>query len=73
MTTADLSWDAVDGATYNVYRNNTVVASGITETSYHDTGLTGGTTYSYAVTAVIDGVESPKSETLELTTTASGG
>ncbi|MGG4011420.1 hypothetical protein ABEV67_04345 [Bacillus smithii] len=68
-----MSWDAVDGATYNVYRNNTVIASGVTETTYHDTGLTGGTTYSYAVTAVIDGVESPKSETLELTTTVSGG
>lgn len=50
-----------------------MIASGVTETTYHDTGLTGGTTYSYAVTAVIDGVESPKSETLELTTTASGG
>jgi fibronectin type 3 domain-containing protein len=72
VTTADLSWDAVDGATYNVYRNDTVIASGVTETTYHDTGLTGGTTYSYAVTAVIAGVESPKS-TIELTTTASGG
>ncbi|KHD85695.1 hypothetical protein NG54_07905 [Heyndrickxia ginsengihumi] len=72
VTTTDLSWDTVDGATYNVYRNDSKVASAITETSYYDTGLTGGTTYNYAVSAIVGGVESPKSEVLIITTQASG-
>jgi fibronectin type 3 domain-containing protein/regulation of enolase protein 1 (concanavalin A-like superfamily) len=53
-----LSWTASTGATgYNVLRatnangSYTTVATGLTGTSYTDTGLSSGTTYYYAVTA----------------------
>ena len=61
-TVVDLSWEAnteSDLAGYNVYRSeassgpyNKVNAELITTTTYHDTGLTNGTTYYYVVTAV---------------------
>ena len=55
-----LSWTASSGATsYNVYRgataggeSTTAVATGITTTSYTNTGLSNGTAYYYKVTAV---------------------
>jgi fibronectin type 3 domain-containing protein len=47
-----LSWTAVSGATsYRVYRGATLVGSPAT-TSFTDTGVTNGTTYSYTVVAV---------------------
>jgi len=57
---ATLSWSAASGATsYNVYRgttaggeSTTAIATGITTTSYTNTGLTNGTTYYYKVAAV---------------------
>ena len=57
-TTATLQWTAAAGATsYNVYRGTasgqeTLLQSGITITSFADTGLTDGTTYYYEVTSV---------------------
>jgi len=54
-----LTWTASSGATsYNVLRSTTnggpysQIASGVTTTSYLDTGLTNGTTYYYVVRAV---------------------
>jgi len=55
-----LSWTASSGATsYNVYRGTTAggesataIATGITSTSYTNTGLTNGTAYFYKVKAV---------------------
>lgn len=55
-----LSWTASSGATsYNLYRgtaagaeSSTPVATGISATSYTDTGLANGTTYYYQVTAL---------------------
>ncbi len=47
-----LTWTAVTGAaSYRVYRNGTQVGTPAT-TSYSDTGLTNGTSYSYYVVAV---------------------
>lgn len=50
----DLSWTAstASGVTYTITRDGTVVASGVTATTYSDTGLAASTTYSYAVDAV---------------------
>lgn len=55
-----LSWTASAGATsYSIYRgtsaggeNATAIATGITATTYTDTGLTAGTAYYYKVTSV---------------------
>ena len=55
-----LNWNASSGATsYNVYRgtssggeSSTPIATGLTGTSYTNTGLTNGTTYYYKVAAV---------------------
>jgi cellulose 1,4-beta-cellobiosidase len=64
-----LSWTASSGAqTYNVYRgtaagqeSSTPIATGITSTSYTNTGLTTGKTYYYKVAAVNAGGTSPLS------------
>jgi fibronectin type 3 domain-containing protein len=66
-TQAALSWTASPGAvSYNVYRGLTSggegtmpVATGITATSFTDTGLTNGTTFYYQVTAVDSASASP--------------
>lgn len=65
-----LNWSTASGATsYNVKRSTTggsgyaTIASGITATSYTDTGLTNGSTYYYVVSAVNTAGESdPSSE-----------
>ena len=58
-TSVTLTWTAPDGATaYDVKRSTTpggpyaTVATGITDASYTDSGLTYGTTYYYVVAAV---------------------
>jgi poly(3-hydroxybutyrate) depolymerase len=53
-TTMQISWGAVTGAaSYNVFRNgNKVNATGVTGTSYTDTGLAAATTYTWTVAAV---------------------
>jgi fibronectin type 3 domain-containing protein len=64
-----LSWTAAPGdSTYNVYRgtspgaeNPTPVKTGVSGTSFMDTGLFSGTTYYYQVTGVNAGGESGKS------------
>src|SRR5262249_35635121 len=60
-----LTWTASAGAaSYNIYRGTspggegaTPVVTGVTTTSFTDTGLTNGTTYYYQVTAVNAGGE----------------
>jgi poly(3-hydroxybutyrate) depolymerase len=65
-----LSWNAVSGASgYNVYRNTIKVnPSPVAATSYTDTGLAASTTYSYGVTELYSGGESPKSTPVSATT-----
>ncbi|QKK02959.1 MAG: S8 family serine peptidase [Pseudomonadota bacterium] len=56
----DLSWTGVTADSYNVYRAGTSggpftqIASGVTTTSYSDTGLSAGETFYYEVTAFND-------------------
>jgi fibronectin type 3 domain-containing protein/regulation of enolase protein 1 (concanavalin A-like superfamily) len=64
----NLTWNAVDGAnSYTVKRSATpggpytTVASGITATSWLNSGLSGSTTYYYVVSAVNTGGESANS------------
>lgn len=73
----DLSWTASTGATsYNVKRATTsggpytTVASGVTGTSFNDTGLTESTTYYYVVSAGNAGGESSNSAQASTTTQA---
>ncbi len=75
-----LTWNASPGATsYNIYRSttsggegSTPIQTGVTATSFTDTGLTGGTPYYYEVAAVAAGVSSANS-TEALATPLSGG
>ncbi|GJM74667.1 hypothetical protein HMSSN036_68830 [Paenibacillus macerans] len=74
----ELSWTASSGATsYNVKRATTsggpytTVATGVTATSYSNTGLANGTTYYYVVSAVNSAGESANSA--QVAATPSGG
>jgi len=77
----NLSWSATSGATsYNIYRSttsggegSTAVASGITSSSYINTGLTNGTKYYYKVAAVNSVGTSGQSSEVSATPTAGGG
>jgi fibronectin type 3 domain-containing protein len=75
-----LSWTASSGATsYNVYRStssggegSTAYASGLTGTSYTDTGVTAGTTYYYKVAAANSAGTSAQSAEVSAKPTSSG-
>ncbi len=71
---AVLSWSSVSGVdSYSVKRAPaatgpySIVASGLTATSYTDTGLANGTTYYYAVTATRSVAESARSASVSAT------
>lgn len=55
---------------YNVYRNDTMIATNIPSTSYTDTGLTNGDTDTYQVTAVNAVGQSQPSNSVSATPTA---
>lgn len=73
-----LTWNVsgTSGATYNIYSGttsstvNTLLASGITETSYQATGLRASTTYYFVVKAVSSGIASAASNQASTTTKA---
>lgn len=72
-----ISWQAVEGATYAVYRsadNNSfyLVADNLTENSYTDTNPLSGTCY-YKVKAIINGVESDYSSSSAAVTIPTSG
>src|SRR6185436_18030466 len=66
-------WTAVSGATsYNIYRSTTsggetLIQSGVTTTTFTNTGLTNGTTYFYQITAVNGAGESTRSSEVSAT------
>jgi hypothetical protein len=70
-----LAWNASSGATsYNIYRSltpggegATAYKTGVTTTTFTDTGLTDGTTYYYKVTAVNSAGESGRSSEISAT------
>lgn len=71
-TSMTISWQAVNGAAgYNVFRNgNKVNATTVTGTSYNDTGLAAGTTYSWSVAALdANGLQGTVSNPVSGTTT----
>ena len=71
-TSMTISWAAVSGATgYNVYRNGSKVnGAAVSSTSYVDSGLAAGTTYSWTVTDLNStNVESAQSSPATGTTT----
>lgn len=52
-THVNVTWTAVPGAvTYDLQRDGVTIATGITGTSYSDSGLTGSTDYHYALRSV---------------------
>jgi hypothetical protein len=80
-TQVSLSWTASSGAaSYNVYRgtsaggeSTTPVVTGITGTTYTNTGLTNGTAYYYKVAAVNSAGTSGYSNEASATPSAGGG
>ncbi|HCT29769.1 MAG TPA: hypothetical protein DIW31_03320, partial [Bacteroidales bacterium] len=68
QTSATLTWDTTLGATsYNVYKDGIFYASSETNTA-PITGLTANTTYTFTVSAIHAGGESPKSSPASVTT-----
>lgn len=62
-----LSWSASNPAdSYKVYRDNTMIAEGITATTYTDSNLLPGT-YNYQVSTVYNGLESLRSSAVSAT------
>jgi hypothetical protein len=75
-TANTLTWTASpsSGVTYSVYRTTagaaTVLVSGLTATSYSDTAIVAGTTYTYYVVAVNGALTSPASNLVTVTVAA---
>lgn len=67
-TQVSLSWNSVPGATsYWIYRDNYVPAI-VTSTNYVDGSVSSGTTYTYAIAAVVNSTLGPKSSSVTVTT-----
>ncbi len=67
-TVVNLTWNSVTGATtYWIYRD-TYVPAIVTTTNYTDNAVSAGTTYTYAVAAVVNSTLGPKSASVTVTT-----
>ena len=67
-TQVNLTWNSVPGATsYWIYRN-TYVPAIVTSTNYTDLSVSPGTTYTYAIAAVVNSTLGPKSASITVTT-----
>jgi len=67
-TQVNLSWSSVPGATsYWIYRDSYVPAI-VTTTSFADRSVSPGTTYTYAIAAVVNSTLGPKSSSVTVTT-----
>ena len=67
-TQINLTWNSVPNATsYWIYRNNYVPAI-VTSTNYADKTVSPGTTYTYAIAAVVNSTLGPKSVSVTVTT-----
>ena len=63
-----ISWNSVPNATsYWIYRDNTVIAI-MTNTNFTDNYVNSGTSYTYAVAAVVNSVLGPKSTSVTVMT-----
>ncbi len=68
-----MTWDAVlegeTGVTYSIYRNDELLVSGISSTTFTDTGLTPGLSFAYRVKAVRqDGTDTEQSAPFSFST-----
>ena len=64
----NLTWNSVPNATtYWIYRDSYVPAI-VGSTSYADIAVSAGTTYTYAIAAVVNGAVGPKSASVSVTT-----
>ena len=67
-TQVNLAWNSVPNATtYWIYRG-TYVPAIVTTTSYTDNAVSAGTSYSYAIAAVVNSTLGPKSASVTVTT-----
>ncbi|HEU5168425.1 MAG TPA: fibronectin type III domain-containing protein [Chitinophagaceae bacterium] len=67
-TAVNLTWNSVPNATaYWIYRDSYVPAI-VSSTSYTDGYLSPGTTYTYAIAAVVNSTLGPKSSSVTVTT-----
>ena len=67
-TQVNLTWNSVpDATTYWIYRDKYVPAI-ITKTNYADRSVRPGTTYTYSIAPVVNGVLGPKSVAVTVTT-----
>ena len=71
-SSVSLSWNAISGATYRVYRNGAQVGTPA-GTTYTDSGLASSTSYTYTVAAVVNTVVGAQSASVQGTTSAGDG
>ena len=67
-TQVNLTWNSVPNATTYWIDRDTYVPAIVTSTNYADRSVSPGTTYTYAIAAVVNSVLGPKSASITVTT-----